>query len=95
MFRFSESSLVIPISVECVKSVEWRRAQVVKKRSSSGIPENVPNFLEAHASGSQWGEDAECTITAELEEVPETAETVSTFGIQISLHLTDVAARHL
>src|ERR1700754_1470186 len=39
MFRFSDSSLVIPISVECVKSVEWRRAQIIRKQTSKSISE--------------------------------------------------------
>lgn len=44
IFRFAEVSLTVPISVENVRNVEWRRAQLIKggkKRRDREDPSNV------------------------------------------------------
>ena len=35
MMRFSKTRLVVPISIDNVKNVEWRRAQLIKKGNDS------------------------------------------------------------
>jgi hypothetical protein len=76
MFRFSESRLVIPISVESVKNVERRRAQIIKKRNASSVSENVSDHAQARGGEARL-EDVESAMTVGLEDVPERSENVS------------------
>lgn len=85
MVRFSKSSLVIPISVENVTNVEWRRAQIIWEKSKSFEGSLAP------ASGSwstlipEASEDCELSIIGESGEVLETSDLVNAFHRLISL----------
>lgn len=72
MIRFSESSLVIPISVESVTNTEWRRAQFIRKQSKS-----VGSSLLGVSRSSQAVVGGQRDkIVGELEEVPENPDYV-------------------
>lgn len=69
MIRFLETSLVVPISVESVTNVEWRRAQFIRKGSRNFDSPNLSRFPQTPVGGHPENRDVE--VLEELEEVPE------------------------